>query len=132
MSSKGRILVVDDNRSLVRLYKSILTRKGYDVLTAYDGEDGLRMARWHKPDLIILDISMPIMDGYEVYRHLQSDPDTADIPVLMLTRAQERPEGLDVDANDFLSKPVAAKEMLDWVKGKIGGETSLGAERVVS
>jgi len=120
MSSKDRILIVEDNRSLVLLYERILTRKGYDVITAYDGEDGWRIARWTKPDLIILDINMPIMDGDEVYRLLKSNPYTADIPVLMLTELQEPPEGLDVDANDFLSKPVAAKEMLDWVRGKIG------------
>ena len=116
MSSKARILVVEDNRSLVRVYESILTRKGYEVLSAFDGEDGLRMAIWDKPDLIILDVSMPIMEGDEVYRHLQSDPDTAKIPVLMLTRTKEPPEGFDADADDFLSKPVAAKEMLERVQ----------------
>ncbi len=114
MSSKSRILVVEDNRSLALLYERILTRKNYD------GEDGWRMARWMKPDLIILDINMPIMDGDVVYRLLQSDPGTADIPVLILTEIQETPEGLDVDASNFLSKPIAAREMLDWVRGRIG------------
>ena len=120
MNSKGCILVMEDNRSLVRLYESILTRKGYDVLSAYDGEEGLRRAISDKPDLIILDIIMPKVNGDEVYRHLQSNPATAKIPVLMLTRIKEQPEGLNIDANDFLSKPVAAKDMLDWVRDKIG------------
>ena len=117
MRSKARILVVDDNRSLVRVYERLLQKEGYVVFTAYDGEDGLRKVRWDKPDLIILDIIMPKMNGYEVFRRLKSDPDIADIPVLMLTRVKERPTGLnDVVALDFLSKPVAAKEMLDRVK----------------
>ena len=117
MRSKARILVIDDNRSLVRVYERLLQKEGYVVFTAYDGEDGLRKARWDKPDLIILDIIMPKMNGYEVFRRLKSDPDIADIPVLMLTRVKERPTGLnDVVALDFLSKPVAAKEMLDRVK----------------
>ena len=133
--NKARILVIEDNRSLVRLYESILTRKGYDVLAAFNGEEGLQKAREEKPDLIILDIIMPKMDGYEVCRHLRRDPATAAIPVLMLTRkgslddsgssgaqwsydphVQERLEGFRVEAHDFVTKPVAAKELLKRVK----------------
>ena len=128
-SYKARILIVDDNRSLVRIYGRLLQEEGYDILTAFDGETGLQKAVTEKPDLIILDIMMPRMDGYKVCRRLQRHPDAANIPVLMLTRKgrvdsrpgvkhriREREEGFDAGAVDFLSKPVKAKELLDRVK----------------
>ena len=136
MSKKARILVVEDNRSLARVYARLLQKEGYRVLTAFDGLDGLQKAQERKPDLIILDVMMPKMDGFSVCRRLKSNPDTADIPVLMLTRmgslvgpghieakeryldpVRERVTGFDVGAMDFLTKPVAAKPLLGRVKG---------------
>jgi len=133
---KARILVVEDNRSLVRVYERLLQKEGYEVLTAFDGLEGLQKALKEKPNLIILDIIMPKMDGYEVCRYLKRNPDTATIPVLILTRmgslggpdsakfkkyyyerTKEQLAGFDVGAMDFLSKPVTAKEMLERVKG---------------
>jgi DNA-binding response OmpR family regulator len=133
MTSKGRVLVVDDSRSLVRIVERTLQKAGFEVLTAFDGLEGLRKAREEKPNLIILDVVMPEMDGYEVCRHLESDPDTAAIPVLMLTvkgqvddpdvdektfnaRLEERMEAFEAGATDFLSKPVAAEELLGRVR----------------
>jgi DNA-binding response OmpR family regulator len=133
MNTKIRILVVDDNRSLVRIMQGLLQKENYQVLTAFDGLQGLQKAREEKPDLIILDVVMPRMDGYEVCRLLQDDPDSAAIPVLMLTvkgqvddpdldeRAletgiQERMEGYEAGAIEFLSKPIKAKELLHRVK----------------
>ena len=133
MDTKTHILVVDDNRSLVRIIQGLLQKEGHEVLTAFDGVDGLQKAREEKPDLIILDVVMPRMDGYEVCRLLQDDPDTAAIPVLMLTvkgqvdahdlddRAletgiRERMEGYEAGAVEFLSKPIKAKELLERVK----------------
>jgi DNA-binding response OmpR family regulator len=129
MSSKTRILVVDDNRSVVRLIEALLQKEGFEVLTAFDGLDGLQKAREEKPDLMILDIVMPRMDGYEVCRLLQSDPDTVSIPILILTvkgqvdepgldnqdveaRIRERMDGYNAGAVDFLSKPIKARELL--------------------
>lgn len=138
MSSKGRILVVDDNRSLVRVYERLLQKEGYEVITAFDGLEGLQKARMGKPDLIILDIIMPIMDGYETCRRLAGNPDTSAIPVLILTRkgslagpdddnikvkrlyherVQEQLSGFEAGAVDFLTKPVTAKELLNRVRG---------------
>ena len=117
MSSKACLLVVDDNCSLVRVYKCLLQKKGYEVITAFDGLEGLWKALKEKPDLIILDIVMPKMDGYEVCHHLQRDPATSKIPVLMLTRVNKRTASLNAGALDFLSKPVVAKEMLARVRG---------------
>jgi DNA-binding response OmpR family regulator len=132
MGSKARILVVDDDRPMVLIISSVLKKHGYEVFTAYDGLNGLKKAREVKPDLLILDLMMPLMDGYEVCRHLQSDPDTAKIVVLILTakggveqdvkksefaaRVQDRLRGFDVGAAEFLTKPVKAKELVKRVK----------------
>jgi len=134
MGLKRRILVVDDNRSLVRVIERLLQKAGYEVYTAFDGLEGLHKALGGKPDLIILDIMMPKMDGYEVCRRLKGNLYTADIPVLMLTRkgkvdgprvknaylhevgVQERIRGFEVGAVEFLSKPVTAKELLARVE----------------
>jgi len=133
MSSNTRILVVDDNHSIVRLIEALLQKDGFEVLTAFDGLEGLQKAREEKPDLIILDIVMPRMDGYEVSRLLQGDPDMAAIPVLMLTvkgqiddpsldddaleaGIREQMEGYEAGAVEFLSKPIKAKELLHRVK----------------
>ena len=127
------ILVVDDNRSIVRLIEALLHKEEFEVFTAFDGLEGLEKAQKEKPDLVILDIVMPKMDGYEVARVLQSDPETAAIPILMLTvkgqvddpdldaRAleaaiRERMNGYEAGAIEFLSKPIKAKELLNRVK----------------
>ena len=126
MSSKARILVVDDNRSLVRVMERVLEKEGFEVLTAFDGPEALQKARAQKPDLIILDIVMPEMDGYEVCRHLHRDPDTARIAVLMLTRLdlrrftsddEERIEHFEAGAIDYLTKPITAEKLLDRLRG---------------
>jgi len=123
MSDPKRILIVDDNRSLVRVTEGVLHRHGFEIITAYDGPEGLQRAQAEKPDLIILDIVMPSMSGYEVCRRLQENPETSAIPVLMLTvkgqvddaeanqhsldtRIRERMKGYEVGALDFISKPV--------------------------
>jgi two-component system cell cycle response regulator len=133
MNSKPRILVVDDNRSLVRIMQGLLQKEGYEILTAFDGLEGLQKAQKEKPDLVILDVVMPKMDGYEVCRLLQGKPDTAAMPVLMLTikgqvedpdlddhaletGIRERMDGYEAGAVEFLSKPIKAKELLDRVK----------------
>lgn len=140
MKTKARILVVDDNRSLVRIIEGILQRQGYEIVTAYDGVEAVEKAGATRPDLIVLDIVMPRLDGYQVCRTLQNDPKTAAIPVLLLSvkgqldepdlddqaieaRLQERIEGFEAGATDFISKPVKAKEleervqMLLWFSG---------------
>jgi CheY-like chemotaxis protein len=135
-----RILVVDDNRSAVKAMELILKHQGFSVLGAYDGLDGLYLARSEKPDLIIMDVVMPEMDGYTVCRHLQEDPETASIPVILLTvkgqvndipdtperqkilkqRLRERIQGFESGAVEFLSKPISAKEVAGVVKRTLG------------
>lgn len=129
------ILVVDDNRSIVKALELVLSHEGFRVLTAFDGVSALESVVKHKPDLLILDIVMPGMNGYEVCRRLSRYPETADIPVIMLTvtgrveddndpnnpalvnqHVQERMRAYDVGATEFLTKPVVAKEVVERVK----------------
>ena len=132
MEAKKRILIIDDNRALVLAAERVLQKNGFDVLTASDGLKGLEKARAEKPDLILLDINMPVMDGYEVCHKLKSDPDMARIPVIILSAKGEIDEkktasavGLkevytayDLGANNFLTKPVAADDLLDAVRNE--------------
>ena len=130
MTHSRRILIVDDDELTVRTVRRMLEKQGFQVLAAYDGATGLEKAREEKPDLLILDIEMPGMDGYEVCRRLQSDPLTAMTPVLMLTGrgqvdrtgrdlvrgVEERIVGYDAGAVEFLSKPVGSDELVQRVK----------------
>ena len=135
MSTTARILVVDDNRSVVRLLELTLQLAGYEVLTAYDGPEGYSKACGETPDLIILDVMMPGMDGYEVCRALQKRDATARIPIVFLTekgqvngatdptkkrafnlRVRERITGFDAGATEFLSKPIVAKDVIEKVR----------------
>jgi two-component system alkaline phosphatase synthesis response regulator PhoP len=131
--AKAQILMVDDDKMAVALASSVLKKHGYEVHCAYDGVDGLQKAKEVKPDLIILDIMMPRMNGYEVCHRLKMDTNTAKIPVLMLTakggvdddvsrgweaasRIQDRMQGYDSGAVEFLTKPVTAKDLVKRVK----------------
>jgi two-component system cell cycle response regulator len=105
----ARILVVDDVEVNVRLLEAKLSSEYFNVLTAFDGLSALRVAQDERPDLILLDVMMPNIDGFEVCRRLKADPRTADIPVVMVTAlsdASDRVRGLEVGADDFLTKPV--------------------------
>ncbi|MBN1487439.1 MAG: response regulator [Anaerolineae bacterium] len=122
MSAKGKkplILVVDDNKRNVKLLVSILTPKGYEIASAYNGREALDSVREISPDLILLDVLMPEMDGFEVARVLRSQPETRAIPILMLTALrdmQDKIKGLEAGADDFLSKPFNAIELLVRVR----------------
>jgi DNA-binding response OmpR family regulator len=130
---KAKILCVDDDRPTVTIISGVLKKEAYEVETALDGQEGLKKAREFKPDLIVLDIMMPGMNGFEVCRHLRDDPDTANIAVIMLSarggvddpegeswkfagKVQDRLKGYDSGAMEFLTKPVKAKELMQRVK----------------
>ncbi len=105
----GRILVVDDNPLNVKLLAARLTREYYAVTTASNGLEALNLAQQEPPDIILLDVMMPDMDGYETCRRLRGDPRTQHIPVIMVTAlsdAEDRIKGLEAGAQDFLSKPI--------------------------
>src|SRR3990172_11803439 len=90
MARQRKILVVDDERHIVRLIQVNLERAGYQVVTAFDGRDALKKVEAEKPDLVVLDVMMPHLDGFEVLKRLQANPATREIPVVMLTaKAQD-------------------------------------------
>lgn len=116
---KKRILVVDDEENLVWAVRQCLSDEGYEVLTAYDGVEALDVARRHSPDLIILDIVMPRLDGLQVCRRLRRDPTLAAIRVLFLTErgaVEDRVRGLEQGGDDYLPKPFDTRELLARVQ----------------
>jgi len=119
MAGRKTILIVDDERMLVDMIKLRLEAAGYDIRVAYDGEEALRKTRSAKPDLVILDIMMPKMDGYEVCRRLKKDPEYAKIPVIMLSaKAQEADKamGEEAGARAYIAKPFEPGVLLDEIK----------------
>jgi len=115
----ARILVVDDNPKNVKLLADLLAVKGYGVTTAESGEQALQLVARDKPDLVLLDVMMPGMNGYEVCQAIRADPANGILPVVMVTAldpAQERVKGIEAGADDFLTKPINQPELLARVK----------------
>jgi pilus assembly protein CpaE len=118
-----KILIVDDDLDTLRLVGLMLQRQGYDIVAATNGEQGLTRAFEEKPDLILLDVMMPDMDGYEVTRRLRKNPATTSIPILMFTaKAQldDKVAGFEVGADDYLTKPTHPSELQAHVRALLG------------
>ena len=114
-----KILAVDDERAIVRLVQVNLERHGYEVVTAFDGKEALEKVASELPDLIVLDVMMPYMDGFEVLQNLKKDPQTRDIPVIMLTaKAQDADvfRGWQSGVECYLTKPFNPMELIAFVK----------------
>jgi len=119
MSAPAKILVVDDTPANIKLLGDLLASRGYAVSTATNGEEGLAKLVAEKPDLVLLDVMMPGISGYDVCRRIRADPATALLPVVMCTSLdpqQERVKGIEAGADDFLSKPVNQPELFARVK----------------
>ena len=131
-----KILAVDDERHIVRLVEVNLQRAGYQVVTAYDGREALEKVKAEEPDLIVLDVMMPYMDGFEVLKNLKADPVTAEIPVIMLTaKAQDADvfRGWQSGVDCYLTKPFNPMELLTFVKrifDSTGGGSGGGSDRI--
>ena len=117
-----KILLVDDEEDILELLRFNLSKDGYRVVCASSGEQGLKLARSEMPDLIVLDLMLPGMDGLEVTRHLKNDPKTRAIPVTMLTAKGEESDivtGLELGAHDYITKPFAFSELLARIQALI-------------
>lgn len=114
MNRKSKILIVDDAEDTVELLKKRFQSEGYETSEAYNGEEALNRVPEYNPDLIVLDVMMPKIDGYEVCQRLKSDEKTKYIPVLMLTakgEVEHKVKGLNIGADDYMSKPFDYKEL---------------------
>ena len=115
-----RILIVEDEKNIVDILSFNLTKEGYETLEAYDGQAGLQLALEQNPDLILLDLMLPKMDGFDVCRNLRKE--NRSTPVIMLTAREEETDkvlGLELGADDYITKPFSMRELLARVKANI-------------
>ncbi|HEY9599292.1 MAG TPA: response regulator, partial [Cyanophyceae cyanobacterium] len=124
----NKILVIEDERSIRLNLLKLLTVEGFQAIAAENGSSGVAMAQVEQPDLIICDIMMPGIDGYEVLKRLQQNPTTSTIPFIFLTAKTERSEwrkGMKLGADDYLTKPFTRAELLDAIASRIQKQVSL-------
>ncbi|NLG32475.1 MAG: response regulator transcription factor [Syntrophomonadaceae bacterium] len=129
-----KILVVDDETYIVELVKFNLEKENYRVIEAYDGLAALEAVELHYPDLVILDIMLPKMDGLEVCRYLKQNPKYSSIPIIMLTAKGEEVDtvlGLEMGADDYIKKPFSPREMIARVKARLRALKILEAEKAL-
>ena len=119
-----RLVYVEDEQEMIDLVRLILTRRGYEVIGANGGREGLDTIRRENPDLVLLDLMMPDMDGWDVYQQIKADENTRDIPVIVVTaKAQsiDKVLGLHIaKVNDYISKPFSPQELIDSVEKVLG------------
>ena len=128
-----RILVIEDDPGALRLAQYVLQYEGYEVLTATNGLAGLKKARSEQLDLVILDVMLPGVDGFEICHRLRAEPQTAQLPILMLSakaQAVDLAMGLKVGADDYLSKPTDAAEIIRRVKKLLAGKAKPRSQKV--
>ena len=121
----SRILIVEDNDKNMKLARDLLQAKGYETLEAVNGEDGVRLGLEHVPDLVLMDIQLPDINGIEAFHRLRADPRTASVPIVAFTAsvtAGDRSKITEAGFNGFLSKPINIKEFLAMVKRMVEGE----------
>jgi phosphate regulon transcriptional regulator PhoB len=129
---KATILVIDDEKDLIELVRYNLEKDGFDVIAATDGQSGLEVVKKHRPDLVVLDLMMPGMDGLQICKQLRSDPRMGRIPVIMLTaKATEadRIVGLELGADDYITKPFSPREVVARVKAVLRRSSPAAEQR---
>jgi two-component system phosphate regulon response regulator PhoB len=117
--TKARVLIVEDDRALADVLAYNLKQAGYEVLSAYDGQDGLNQAQIKSPDVVLLDVMLPVLDGLDVCRRLRADPATRDLLVMMLTAKSDETDelvGFTLGADDYVTKPFSVKVLLERIK----------------
>lgn len=113
-----QIMIVDDSPTDVHLLKKILEKNGFNILTASDADEGIQVAKREKPDLILMDVVMPGLNGFQATRELSSDPETSAIPVIIVTRKDQQVDrvwGLRQGARDYITKPVREGALMDLI-----------------
>lgn len=118
-----RILIADDEPSIVISVEFLLKREGFEVSVARDGEEALERIRTDRPDLVVLDVMMPKLNGFEVCETVRADPELADVRILMLTakgRDAEMRKGLDLGADAYIAKPFSTRDLVERVKSLLG------------
>lgn len=116
--SPARVLIVDDEPNILLSLQFLMKKAGYDVRTAKDGEQALAEVAREKPDIILLDVMMPKLDGFSVCQRIKSDPDLSSVRIVMLTargRDVEREKGISLGADDYITKPFSTKDAIDRV-----------------
>lgn len=130
-----KLLIVDDDVNALKLIGYTLYREGYEIVVAQSGQEALAKAQKETPQLVILDIMMPGMDGYEVCRRLRATPQTAQVPVIMLTaksQVEDKVAGFQAGADDYLTKPVIPAELVARVKALLLRSTYAAPARAKS
>ena len=124
MEKKAKILLIDDDTDFIESTRMVLESKPYEVIVAYEGDEGLRKASDEKPDLILLDIIMPVKDGFTAAEQLKKDPQLSKIPLIMLTSFSSRRQettipvsrGLELEADDYIEKPVRPNDLIRTIE----------------
>ncbi|MFL4986546.1 MAG: response regulator [Xanthobacteraceae bacterium] len=114
-----RILVVEDTEDNRRILRDLLTRAGYELIEAVDGESGVAMAMTHRPDLILMDIQLPVFDGYEATRRIRANPDTRAIPIIAVTSyalSGDESKVLAAGCDGYVAKPFSPRKILAMVQ----------------
>jgi twitching motility two-component system response regulator PilH len=117
--NKGTILVVDDSPTEIHIFKKILEKQGYTIVVAKDGQEGVDIAIQVHPDLILMDVVMPVLNGFQATRQLKNNEKTSNIPVIMVTTKDQKTDinwGMRQGANEYLVKPVAPVDLLNKIK----------------
>lgn len=120
----ARILIVDDSPTEMHVLKSMLEKNGYQTITATSGEQGVEVAKAEKPDLVLMDVVMPGLNGFQATRQLTKGTDTAAIPVIICTTKDQETDrvwGMRQGAKDYITKPVAEGDLIGKIKSALGG-----------
>lgn len=120
----AKVLVVDDSPTETHVLRTLLEKNGHSVLTAADGAQGVETAKQALPDVVLMDVVMPVLNGFQATRQLSRDPQTANIPVIMVTtkdQETDRSWGLRQGAKDYVTKPIDTKELLAKITAVLGG-----------
>ncbi|MGQ0584346.1 MAG: response regulator [Reyranella sp.] len=119
-----KILVVEDTEDNRQILRDLLGMAGYEMVEAHDGLQGVAMAAEHRPDLILMDIQMPVLDGYEATRRIKADPALAAIPIVAVTSyalSGDEAKARDAGCNDYIAKPYSPRQMLAKIREILGG-----------